>query len=517
MSTVCIGTLLLLEDKMSLSDSENALSNICTLNAAVLRDTMSGKVSGKSSRVWTRRESAFQSVKKPKHSSMLVNLHQMAEGDGWHEQPGPCSCPSACQWEVPAFPPIDSAFPSLPATRPCWALSWSSLLPSLVVLGNRWLPLHSSWDETLLMESTVRRGWCTVWPSLWSCRASRSISTSASTFQFLRQKRCHGNVETLEPSRRAARGAEFEVHGFAGIDRKFWDLYIMLYCTGSMSLLDMGIFLRRRKDFASYVLDFRLSSSDSGDAPDQTELRSSMVTMETNTNIYTCTYRLNQGNSEVLHVTSDHACFLFPSLFKVQYLTIFTLPSSIFFLLPVLGIPNSRTVTHAFPCMTSGHSSGLQFRSLPVTFPNFSHLKEKKASCSCVSQAEKIQKTGPVDELIWVQFWSFWLFCIMVQTKGHRQSRKASYVKLHKKIQRKSWSNMPLKLLSCIGFWQCTQNWPSPKVQSRSGSPLDLSFWSFLTFLHHDGRSREASSVKILLKKFKGKVGQMCHGSCSLA
>ena len=46
--------------------------------------------------------------------------------------------------------------------------------------------------------------------------------------------------------------------------------------------------------------------------------------------------------------------------------------------------------------------------------------------------------------------------------------------------------------------------------------PLDLRFWSFLTFLHHDRRSREASSVKISKKRFEGKVGQMCHQSCSL-
>ena len=43
--------------------------------------------------------------------------------------------------------------------------------------------------------------------------------------------------------------------------------------------------------------------------------------------------------------------------------------------------------------------------------------------------------------------------------------------------------------------------------------PPPLSFWSFLTFLHHGNytfrRSRETSSVK--LHKFKGKAGQTCH------
>ena len=41
--------------------------------------------------------------------------------------------------------------------------------------------------------------------------------------------------------------------------------------------------------------------------------------------------------------------------------------------------------------------------------------------------------------------------------------------------------------------------------------PLDLSFWSFLTFLHHGIDDVEGHFSENFTKKFKGKVGQMCH------
>ena len=47
--------------------------------------------------------------------------------------------------------------------------------------------------------------------------------------------------------------------------------------------------------------------------------------------------------------------------------------------------------------------------------------------------------------------------------------------------------------------------------------PLDLSFWSFLTFLHHSVEKVETHLLWKFYKKFEGKVGQMCHRSCSLA
>ena len=46
--------------------------------------------------------------------------------------------------------------------------------------------------------------------------------------------------------------------------------------------------------------------------------------------------------------------------------------------------------------------------------------------------------------------------------------------------------------------------------------PLDLNFWSFLNFLHHDIEKVEGQLVWKLHKRLKGKVGQMRHWSCSL-
>ena len=47
--------------------------------------------------------------------------------------------------------------------------------------------------------------------------------------------------------------------------------------------------------------------------------------------------------------------------------------------------------------------------------------------------------------------------------------------------------------------------------------PLDLSFWSFLTFLNHGIKDVESIFSDNFIKKIKKKVGQMCHQSCSLA
>ena len=51
----------------------------------------------------------------------------------------------------------------------------------------------------------------------------------------------------------------------------------------------------------------------------------------------------------------------------------------------------------------------------------------------------------------------------------------------------------------------------------KAGPPLDLSFWSFLTFLHHGIEKVERHLLRKFYKKFEGKVGQMCHRSWSLA
>ena len=61
------------------------------------------------------------------------------------------------------------------------------------------------------------------------------------------------------------------------------------------------------------------------------------------------------------------------------------------------------------------------------------------------------------------------------------------------------------------------------KIASRGwgsclkAGPLDLSFWSFLTYLHHGIEEAERHLLWKVYKKFEGKVGQMCHRSCSLA
>ena len=51
----------------------------------------------------------------------------------------------------------------------------------------------------------------------------------------------------------------------------------------------------------------------------------------------------------------------------------------------------------------------------------------------------------------------------------------------------------------------------------RQDPPLIWVFGHFWLFAPWYRKNREASSVKIFIKKFKGKVGQMCHRSWSLA
>ena len=47
--------------------------------------------------------------------------------------------------------------------------------------------------------------------------------------------------------------------------------------------------------------------------------------------------------------------------------------------------------------------------------------------------------------------------------------------------------------------------------------PFDLSFRSLLTFVHHGVEEVETHLLRKVKKQFEGKVGQMCHRSCSLA
>ena len=59
---------------------------------------------------------------------------------------------------------------------------------------------------------------------------------------------------------------------------------------------------------------------------------------------------------------------------------------------------------------------------------------------------------------------------------------------------------------------------PGQALMRLREDPLDLSFWSFLTFLHHGIEEVKRHLLwKFFFKKFKGKVGQMCYRSWSLA
>ena len=48
-------------------------------------------------------------------------------------------------------------------------------------------------------------------------------------------------------------------------------------------------------------------------------------------------------------------------------------------------------------------------------------------------------------------------------------------------------------------------------ISLRQDPPLDLGFWSFLTFLHRGIEEVERHLLWKFHKNFKGKVGQMCH------
>ena len=57
-----------------------------------------------------------------------------------------------------------------------------------------------------------------------------------------------------------------------------------------------------------------------------------------------------------------------------------------------------------------------------------------------------------------------------------------------------------------------------PRALRPPPPPLDLSLWSFLTFCTmHSIDEVERHLLWKFHKKFKGKVGQICHRSCSLA
>ena len=51
----------------------------------------------------------------------------------------------------------------------------------------------------------------------------------------------------------------------------------------------------------------------------------------------------------------------------------------------------------------------------------------------------------------------------------------------------------------------------------KAGPPLIWVFGHFLTFLHHGIEEVKRHLLWKFYKKFEGKVGQMCHRSCSLA
>ena len=58
--------------------------------------------------------------------------------------------------------------------------------------------------------------------------------------------------------------------------------------------------------------------------------------------------------------------------------------------------------------------------------------------------------------------------------------------------------------------------WKTNKNGGLKAGPLDLSIWSFLTFLHDGIETVEGHLLQKLHKKIQRKVGQMCCRSCSL-
>ena len=75
-------------------------------------------------------------------------------------------------------------------------------------------------------------------------------------------------------------------------------------------------------------------------------------------------------------------------------------------------------------------------------------------------------------------------------------------------------SNVPHVKANFVSFvWWSTV----ASRESQDPPPLDLSFWSFLTFLHHGIDGVERHLLWKYHKKIKGKVGQMRHRSCSLS
>ena len=87
---------------------------------------------------------------------------------------------------------------------------------------------------------------------------------------------------------------------------------------------------------------------------------------------------------------------------------------------------------------------------------------------------------------------------------------------------RHAWHLKNIDTNRIVKFWKTLLNTWFYKDQVnlflRQEPPLDLSFWSFLTFLHHGIEEVERHLLwKFYKKKFEGKIGQMCHWSRSLA
>ena len=70
-------------------------------------------------------------------------------------------------------------------------------------------------------------------------------------------------------------------------------------------------------------------------------------------------------------------------------------------------------------------------------------------------------------------------------------------------------------MLACVRLCVTSQLSRATLIIFKAG-PLDLSFCSFFTFLHHGIEEVKRHLLWKFYKKFEGKVGQMCHRSCSL-
>ena len=147
------------------------------------------------------------------------------------------------------------------------------------------------------------------------------------------------------------------------------------------------------------------------------------------------------------------------------------------------------------------------------------NIKQKKNSFQ--DQSVELRQ-DPLD----LSFWSFFTFLHHRIEKVKRHLFCENFIK---KSQRKSWSNVPPKLLTCIGFLykvvhkngRLRKFNRAREIEFKAGPPPPLWFGFLVLFDFFAPWYGIEDIERHLLwkfhKKFKGKIGQMCHRSCSLA